>query len=111
MALFEALNITKRYGDHLALDNVSISVPEQSVYGLLGPNGAGKTTLLNLLSGISTPTTGKVEINGDNVLVGFRNFFERFDGFGVSAGVQVFLAYFGQVVVVRPSDGKSDQAQ
>ena len=45
MTLFEAKNVTKQFGTQLALDNVSISVPEQCIYGLLGPNGAGKQHL------------------------------------------------------------------
>lgn len=68
MALFEALNITKRYGDHLALDNVSISVPEQSVYGLLGPNGAGKTTLIRIINQITAPDTGSLFLEGKKLL-------------------------------------------
>lgn len=64
MALFEAKNVTKQYGDTLALDNVSISVPEQSIYGLLGPNGAGKTTLIRIINQITGPDTGELYLNG-----------------------------------------------
>lgn len=46
MELFKATNIVKNYGNFKALDNVTVSVPEGSIYGLLGPNGAGKTTLI-----------------------------------------------------------------
>ena len=64
MALFEATNIVKRYDDKLALDNVSISVPEKSIYGLLGPNGAGKTTLIRIINQITGPDTGELYLNG-----------------------------------------------
>ncbi len=64
MALFEAKNVTKQYGDQLALDNVSISVPEQCIYGLLGPNGAGKTTLIRIINQITGPDTGELFLNG-----------------------------------------------
>ena len=64
MALFEAHNVTKKYGDQLALDNVSISVPEQSIYGLLGPNGAGKTTLIRIINQITGPDSGELFLNG-----------------------------------------------
>ena len=57
-------NITKRYVAHTALDNVSLSIPEGSIYGLLGPNGAGKTTLLRLSNRIITPDTGRVLLGG-----------------------------------------------
>src|SRR4051794_40158576 len=53
--------LSKRYGDHLALDDVSLSVPAGSVFGLVGPNGAGKTTLLAILAGLRHPTTGTTE--------------------------------------------------
>jgi ABC-2 type transport system ATP-binding protein len=68
MALFEAKNVTKQYGNHLALDNVSISVPEQCIYGLLGPNGAGKTTLIRIINQITGPDTGELFLNGNKLL-------------------------------------------
>jgi ABC-2 type transport system ATP-binding protein len=64
MALFEAKNVTKQYGDTLALDNVSMSVPEQCIYGLLGPNGAGKTTLIRIINQITGPDSGELFLNG-----------------------------------------------
>jgi ABC-2 type transport system ATP-binding protein len=64
MALFEAKNVTKQYGDQLALDDVSISVPEQCIYGLLGPNGAGKTTLIRIINQITGPDTGELFLSG-----------------------------------------------
>ncbi len=64
MALFEAKNVSKQYGNHLALDNVSIAVPEQCIYGLLGPNGAGKTTLIRIINQITGPDSGELFLNG-----------------------------------------------
>lgn len=64
MPLFEAVNVSKQYASQLALDNVSISVPEQCIYGLLGPNGAGKTTLIRIINQITGPDTGELFING-----------------------------------------------
>jgi ABC-2 type transport system ATP-binding protein len=60
MYLFTARNIVKRYSNHLALDRVSINVPEASVFGLLGPNGAGKTTLLRIINQITAPDDGEL---------------------------------------------------
>jgi len=68
MALFEAKNVTKQYGSHLALDNVSISVPEQCIYGLLGPNGAGKTTLIRIINQITGPDSGELFLNGKKLM-------------------------------------------
>jgi ABC-2 type transport system ATP-binding protein len=68
MALFEAKNVTKQYGSKLALDNVSISVPEQCIYGLLGPNGAGKTTLIRIINQITGPDSGELLFNGNKLM-------------------------------------------
>jgi ABC-2 type transport system ATP-binding protein len=68
MALFEAKNVTKQYGDHLALDSVSISVNEQCIYGLLGPNGAGKTTLIRIINQITGPDSGELFLNGKKLM-------------------------------------------
>lgn len=56
--------LTKRYGDEIAVDDLSLSVPEGSVYGFLGPNGAGKTTTMRMLVGLTEPTAGTAEIAG-----------------------------------------------
>jgi ABC-2 type transport system ATP-binding protein len=64
MPLFEAKNVTKQFGSFTALDNVSISVPEQCIYGLLGPNGAGKTTLIRIINQITGPDAGELFLNG-----------------------------------------------
>lgn len=60
----EARNITKTYLHHKALDNVTIEVPEQSIFGLLGPNGAGKTTLIRIINQITMPDQGEVLMEG-----------------------------------------------
>jgi ABC-2 type transport system ATP-binding protein len=60
-----AKNVTKRYTEHLALDNVSLSIPEKSIYGLLGPNGAGKTTLIRIINQIINADSGAIEIFGE----------------------------------------------
>jgi ABC-2 type transport system ATP-binding protein len=64
MSLFEAKNVTKQFGTITALDNVSISVPEQCIFGLLGPNGAGKTTLIRIINQIIGPDSGELFLNG-----------------------------------------------
>ena len=60
----ETNDVVKQYANHLALDRVSIQVPEGTVYGLLGPNGAGKTTLIRVITRITAPDSGEVRING-----------------------------------------------
>jgi len=65
--VFEARNIVKTYANHTALDNVSISVPPQSIFGLLGPNGAGKTSLIRIINQITAPDSGEILINGEKL--------------------------------------------
>jgi ABC-2 type transport system ATP-binding protein len=67
MSVLEIKNVTKQFGDHTALDNVSLSVPHQSVYGLLGPNGAGKTTLIRIINMILGADSGEILINGTRI--------------------------------------------
>lgn len=58
-------NVTKRYTNHLALDQVSISIPQQTIFGLLGPNGAGKTTLIRIINQIINADSGDIFIFGE----------------------------------------------
>ncbi|MGB4291689.1 MAG: ATP-binding cassette domain-containing protein [Bacteroidales bacterium] len=64
MIIFEARNVSKQYGSTVALDNLSLSVPKQSIYGLLGPNGAGKTTLIRIINQITGPDSGELLLEG-----------------------------------------------
>ena len=64
MAFLEVKNVRKQYANHLALDNVSLEIKKQHVYGLLGPNGAGKTTLIRIINNITAPDSGEVLLNG-----------------------------------------------
>ena len=59
-----ANNIVKQFSNHLALNNVSINVPEGSIFGLLGPNGAGKTTLIRIITQITAPDQGEILFRG-----------------------------------------------
>jgi len=67
MYLFSAQNITKKYAAHVALNKVSIDVPEQSIFGLLGPNGAGKTSLIRIINQITAPDEGALFFNGEKL--------------------------------------------
>lgn len=60
-------NITKRYAQHVALNDVSVSIPSKSIYGLLGPNGAGKTTLIRIINQIINADEGNIWINGEKL--------------------------------------------
>lgn len=60
-------NLVKKYGKHIAIDNLSFKVEKGQVFGFLGPNGAGKTTTMNIISGYIAATDGTVEINGYDI--------------------------------------------
>ncbi|MEE8441895.1 MAG: ABC transporter ATP-binding protein [Spirochaetia bacterium] len=66
--MIEVSNLTKRFGPHTAVDNISFSVPRGEVVGFLGPNGAGKSTTMNILTGYLSATEGDVVIDGTNIL-------------------------------------------
>ncbi len=68
MSYIEIKNITKKFGTTAALDDISITLEENKIYGLLGRNGAGKTTLLNLMTNKLFPTEGEMLVDGDNVI-------------------------------------------
>ncbi len=64
MGLIECRGISKRFGEKVALDNVSIDIPKGEIFGLLGPNGAGKTTLIRIINRITIPNGGEVIFDG-----------------------------------------------
>ena len=64
MNIIDVQNVTKRFAEHVALDDISVSVPQGCVFGLLGPNGAGKTTLIRILMRISFPDNGEIFFKG-----------------------------------------------
>jgi ABC-2 type transport system ATP-binding protein len=64
MVFLETRDVVKQYAEHLALDGVSIRVPEGKIFGLLGPNGAGKTTLIRIINRITAPDAGEVLLGG-----------------------------------------------
>ncbi|MBE6628638.1 MAG: ABC transporter ATP-binding protein [Ruminococcaceae bacterium] len=66
--MIEVKNLTKVYGDHTAVDDLSFKIYNGKIYGLLGPNGAGKSTTMNMMTGCLAPTSGSVRINGFDVV-------------------------------------------
>lgn len=67
-ARIEAREVSKQFGDHVALRNFSLEVEPGEVFGLIGPNGAGKTTFLRILTGYWLPTSGEVSVDGVSVV-------------------------------------------
>lgn len=68
MPAIEICDVSKRFGNHLAVNNLSLSIPENKIFGLLGSNGAGKTTTINMLTGLLLPDSGSINILGMDAL-------------------------------------------
>src|SRR5574344_1366530 len=65
MNIIDIQDVTKKFSNHLALNNLSLSIPQGVIFGLLGPNGAGKTTLIRILNQITAPDSGVVLYKGE----------------------------------------------
>jgi ABC-2 type transport system ATP-binding protein len=62
--ILEVKNLTKKFGNFLAVDNISFNIKEGEIVGLLGPNGAGKTTTIDMLLSLTKPTSGEIRMFG-----------------------------------------------
>jgi len=67
-SILQANNLVRKFGDLLAVDNVSFDIQEGEIFSLLGPNGAGKTTTISMLSTLLAPTSGDARINGFSII-------------------------------------------
>ncbi len=67
MSILQVNGVSKKYSNHVALNNVSLTVPEKSIFGLLGPNGAGKTSLIRIINQITGPDSGEILLNGEKL--------------------------------------------
>ena len=65
--IIEFNNISLAYGNRLILDNLNFKINEGQIFGMLGPNGVGKSTIFNLITGLISPNSGKIKINGEDV--------------------------------------------
>ena len=64
MAIIECRDVTKRFGEKVAIEDINLQIPEGRIFGLLGPNGAGKTTLIRIINRITIPTAGEIIFKG-----------------------------------------------
>ena len=66
--MIEVSGLSKRYGNHLAVNNVSFKINAGEIVGFLGPNGAGKSTIMNILTGYLSPSAGTVTVDGYDII-------------------------------------------
>lgn len=66
--MIELKNVTKKFGDFVAVDDLSLTVQDGEFFGFLGPNGAGKTTTIKMMTGLFTPNSGRIIINGYDIV-------------------------------------------
>lgn len=66
--MIEINHLVKKYGDHIAVNDLSLNIESGKIYGFLGPNGAGKSTTMNIITGYLGATSGEVKINGFDIL-------------------------------------------
>ncbi|HEU5085873.1 MAG TPA: ABC transporter ATP-binding protein, partial [Roseiflexaceae bacterium] len=106
-AIVETRDLTRRYGDMLALDHLNLTIPEGAIFGLIGPNGAGKTTTMRILTTLLQPSGGQAFVSGLSVtadprgvrkVVGFMP-----DSFGVYENMKAweYLDFFGRAYGVH----------
>lgn len=75
--ILKTYNLSKKYKDTTAVDNVNMTIKKGDIYGFIGKNGAGKTTLIRMITGLIKPTSGTVEVFGQPVSKGNKDFLER----------------------------------
>lgn len=75
--ILRTYNLTKKYKDITAVDNVNMTIKKGDIYGFIGKNGAGKTTVIRMITGLIKPTSGTVEVFGQTVSKGNKDFLER----------------------------------
>ena len=66
--MIKAIDLTKSYGRHLAVNKINFEIGKGEIIGFLGPNGAGKSTTMNMITGYIAPSDGKILIDGDDIL-------------------------------------------
>jgi ABC-2 type transport system ATP-binding protein len=108
-SILEIEGLCKRYGDHVAVDNLSFSVPRGAVFGLLGPNGAGKTTTIRMVMRIIAPDSGTVRLDGETVTDDRRRvigYLPEERGLYKKMKVIEHLVFLGTIRGLRPAEAK-----
>jgi ABC-2 type transport system ATP-binding protein len=107
MEVLKVNSISKKFGNYLAVDNISFSVNEGKIFGLLGPNGAGKTTTIRMITNIIAPDAGSVEIMGEKINSTLQNligYLPEERGLYKKTKVIEQLEYFGRLKGLSKSE-------
>lgn len=110
--MLEIKNLYKRYGNFLALDDLNLNISEGEIFGFVGPNGAGKTTTMKIVSGLLSPTSGEVYIEGEDVLNNTRRIKDKIgympDFFGVYDNLKVeeYLDFYASIYNIKGEERK-----
>lgn len=111
MSAIKIINITKKFGGQVVLDNVSFEIPKNGIFGLLGPNGAGKTTLFSLAAGFLKPTSGSIEVLDINV-ENISSLMGRFSMLPQDASFQAGIPVVEQLIMFAELNGMNkDEAR
>lgn len=109
--MIELKNVTKKYGDFIAIDNISFKIEKGDIVGLLGENGAGKTTIMKLITGLADPTCGEIIVNGEKItnktkkIIGYmpENTPLYYD-----LTVKEFINYISELKLIKRKDRKNE---
>ena len=111
MNVIELEGITKTYGSHKAVDNLTLHVPKGSIYGFIGPNGSGKTTTIRMIMNILYPDSGNIRLFGRE-LIGSRlervGYLPEERGLYTKMKVRDLIRFHGELKGVRDLDAAAD---
>ncbi|WP_181190557.1 ATP-binding cassette domain-containing protein, partial [Bombilactobacillus bombi] len=93
----------------LALDNITIQVFKNEIFGIIGPSGAGKTTLLNVLTKQIQNYSGKIEIDGNDIKNIKQDFFKKISLFAVDSGLYMDLSVYDNLLLYAKVYGKKEE--
>ena len=107
MSAIQVRNVSKQFGQHLAVNDVSIDVPAGSIYGFIGPNGSGKTTTIRMIMNIILPDSGSIQVLGHDVASAIRDdigYLPEERGLYKKMQVRRLLRYYGRLKGRSQSD-------
>lgn len=111
MNIIELEGITKTYGNHKAVDDLTLHVPKGSIYGFIGPNGSGKTTTIRMIMNILYPDNGNIKVNGKELIgskMGDVGYLPEERGLYSKMKVKDLIKFYGELKGVKNLDAEAD---